>query len=63
MKAKAFNQAFPVGSHFIFRPSKAQFGGKAVKTVGVARDLKSATVVEVHVEPYFVNVDSLTPAG
>ncbi|WP_226020327.1 hypothetical protein [Serratia symbiotica] len=63
MKAKEFNQRYAVGSHFIFQPCKAMRGGKAVKTVDVARDLKTATVVEIHVEPYFANVDSLTPTG
>ncbi|WPU22592.1 hypothetical protein RI049_21590 [Cedecea neteri] len=63
MKARAFNKAFPVGSYFIFKSCKSQFGGKSVKTVDVARDLKSATIVEIQVEPYFVNVDSLTPTG
>ena len=63
MKAKEFNQAFPIGSYFIFRLCEMQFGGKSVKTVDVARDLKTATVVEIHVEPYFVNVKSLTPVG
>ncbi|MFP7326928.1 hypothetical protein [Serratia marcescens] len=63
MKAKEFNQRYAVGSHFIFRHCKTQFGGKAVKTVDVARDLKTATVVEIQVEPYFANVESLTPTG
>lgn len=63
MKAKEFNSRYAVGSHFIFRPCKTQFGGKAVKTVDVARDLKTATVVEIQVEPYFANVESLTPTG
>jgi len=63
METKEFNQRRTVGSHFIFPPCKAQFGGKAVKTVDVARNLKTAKVVEIHVDPYFANVDSLTPTG
>jgi hypothetical protein len=63
VKAKEFNQHWPVGSHFIYQPHRALRGGKTVKTVDVARDLKEATVVEINVEPYFANVKSLTPAG
>ncbi|EMH7334429.1 MULTISPECIES: hypothetical protein [Serratia] len=63
MKAKDFNQRYAVGSHFIFRHCKTQFGGKAVKTVDVARDLKTETVVEINLLPCFVNTKSLTPTG
>jgi len=61
MKAEEFNARYPVGSHFIFQPCKLLRGGSVVKTVDVARDLKSSTVVEISVEPYFANVKSLTP--
>jgi len=30
-----------------------------VKTVEVARDMKSVTVVEINLEPYFANIKSL----
>ncbi|WP_163304459.1 hypothetical protein [Enterobacter ludwigii] len=63
MRAKEFNRRYAVGSRFIFQPSKTMRGGKVIKTIGVARDLKSATVVEINVEPYFANINSLTPAG
>lgn len=63
MRAKQFNQRYAVGSRFIFQPCKALRGGKVVKTIAEARDLKSATVVEINVEPYFANINSLTPAG
>ena len=69
MHAKQFNSRFPVGSHFIYQPSKAFRGGKMVKTVDVARDMrktegfKESTVVEINLEPYFANVDSLTPTS
>ncbi|MDP8639002.1 hypothetical protein QZQ24_05575 [Serratia marcescens] len=62
-KAKLFNQQYAVGSTFIHQPNRALRGGPAVRTVDVARDLKSATVVEINVAPYFVNIESLTPAG
>ncbi|MGK0706501.1 hypothetical protein ACSFCW_23885 [Yokenella regensburgei] len=63
MKAKAFNQRFRVGSHFIYQPCKALRGGTVVKTVSEARDLNSSTIVEINIAPYFANVNSLTPAG
>ncbi|MCQ4171714.1 MAG: hypothetical protein RR429_13155 [Hafnia sp.] len=63
MKAQQFNQQYPVGSCFIHQPCKALRGGHAVRTVDIARDLPSSTVVEINVEPYFVNTNSLTPAG
>ncbi|WP_449543623.1 hypothetical protein [Enterobacter ludwigii] len=62
MHAKQFNQRYAVGSRFIFQTCNALRGGKVVKTIGVARDLKSATVVEINVEPYFANIKSLAPA-
>lgn len=63
MQAKEFNRCYVVGSHFVFQSSKAGRNSKLVKTIGVARDLKSATVVEINVEPYFANINSLSPAG
>ncbi|HEP1045401.1 hypothetical protein [Serratia marcescens] len=63
MQAKQFNACFPVGKSFIYQPCKALRGGSIVKTVDIARDLKTATVVEINLEPYFVNTKSLTPTG
>ncbi|AHE72578.1 hypothetical protein M942_04650 [Enterobacter ludwigii] len=63
MNAAEFNRCYVVGSHFVFQARKAGRDSKLVKTIGVARDLKSATVVEINVEPYFSNINSLTPAG
>ncbi|MDI3229553.1 hypothetical protein QK303_19305 [Serratia marcescens] len=61
-KAKLFNQQHKIGSTFIYQPNRALRGGSVVRTVDAARDLKSATVVEINVAPYFVNIESLTPA-
>jgi len=60
-KAKLFNQQHKIGSTFIYQPNRALRGGLVVRTVEAARDLKSATVVEINVAPYFVNIESLTP--
>ncbi|EPR9349419.1 hypothetical protein ACU9SG_004314 [Serratia marcescens] len=62
-KAKLFNQQHRIGSTFIYQPNRALRGGPVVRTVDTARDLKSATVVEINVAPYFVNIESLTPTG
>ncbi|MGP2782329.1 hypothetical protein [Serratia bockelmannii] len=60
-KAKLFNQQHKIGSTFIYQPNRALRDGPVVRTVEAARDLKSATVVEINVAPYFVNIESLTP--
>ncbi|HEN7340493.1 TPA: hypothetical protein U7N74_002245 [Serratia marcescens] len=60
-KAKLFNQQHKIGSTFIYQPNRVLRGGPVVRTVDTARDLKSATVVEINVAPYFVNIESLTP--
>lgn len=62
MKAEKFNQRYAVGKVFIHQPNKALRGGHAVRTVDLARDLPSSTVVEINIEPWFVNINSLTPA-
>ncbi|TKI08636.1 hypothetical protein FCN80_00865 [Martelella alba] len=63
MKAKEFNQQYAVGQSFIYKPPSPLRGGKAVRTVDVARDLKESTIVEINLEPWFANVKSLTPAS
>lgn len=62
MQAKDFNDRYPAGSTFIYQPNPALRGGRAVRTVDVARDLTGSTVVEINQEPYFANIKSLTPA-
>ncbi|HEJ7995781.1 TPA: hypothetical protein SMI16_001195 [Serratia liquefaciens] len=62
-KAKLFNQQHKIGSTFIYQPNRELRDGPVVRTVEAVRDLKSATVVEINVAPYFVNIESLTPAG
>ncbi|AKE61150.1 MULTISPECIES: hypothetical protein [Enterobacteriaceae] len=63
MKAKQFNGLNPVGSTFIYQPSPFLRGGRLVRTVDVARDMKSVTVVEINLEPYFANIKSLKPVN
>ncbi|HDL8234109.1 TPA: hypothetical protein PXQ89_000716 [Yersinia enterocolitica] len=59
MKAKEFNGKHGVGSTFMYQPSPLLRGGRLVKTVDAARDMKSVTVVEINQEPYFANIKSL----
>lgn len=63
MKAKEFNQRYPVGSVFIYQPNPVLRGGKVVSTVDLARDCRDVSVVEINQEPYFANIKSLIPAG
>lgn len=63
MKAKAFNQQYPVGSLFIYQPNRILRGGPIVRTIDIARDFTETTVVEINKEPYFANIKSLIPAG
>ncbi|WP_140921517.1 hypothetical protein [Limnobaculum xujianqingii] len=60
MRAKEFNQKYPIGTGFIYQPNKILRGGRAVRTLDKARDLSNCTTVEINCEPYWVNVDSLT---
>ncbi|AXF75861.1 hypothetical protein LU631_04405 [Erwinia tracheiphila] len=63
MRAREFNRKYPVGTHFIYQPCAALRGGAVIKTKDVARDLKTSTIVEISVKPYYANIKSLTPAG
>lgn len=63
MKAKEFNALYPKGSSFIYQPSQFLRGGRVVRMVDVARDLKDITVVEINQEPYFANIKSLKPVS
>lgn len=59
VKAKQFNALHRVGSTFMYQPSPFLRGGRLVRTVDAARDMKSVTVVEINLEPYFANIKSL----
>jgi hypothetical protein len=63
MNAASFNHQHGVGDTFMHKPDQAIRGGRVVRTVDVARDLTKVTVVEINVEPYFVNIKSLTPVN
>ncbi|WP_434663232.1 hypothetical protein ACMYSL_12620 [Klebsiella sp. MISC125] len=59
MKAKEFNRKYQPGMVFWHqRPNEIE--RRAVRTVAAAMDLKSATIVEINVEPWLANVNSLT---
>lgn len=59
MRAAEFNQRYQVGQTFILQPHSMLRGGRVVRTVDKARDLKNVTVVEINQEPYFANIKSL----
>ncbi|HED2005019.1 TPA: hypothetical protein R4X62_004392 [Klebsiella pneumoniae] len=59
MKAKEFNRQYKPGTAFWHqRPEETD--RRAVRTVAAAMDLTSATIVEINVEPWLANVNSLT---
>lgn len=59
MKAREFNRKFKSGTIFWHqRPNETE--RRAVRTVSEAKDYKSATIVEINVEPWLANVNSLT---
>lgn len=63
MHAKEFNHRYNVGSHFIYQACRVLRGGYPAKTVDKARDFKCGTIVEIDREPFFVKIETLTPAG
>ncbi|AUV93392.1 hypothetical protein AM504_06770 [Klebsiella michiganensis] len=59
MKAKEFNRKYKPGTAFWHqRPEETD--RRAVRTVAAAIDLESSTIVEINVEPWLANVNSLT---
>lgn len=62
MDAKEFNRKYKVGSHFIHRPHREFSCDRAVRTVGVANEFKCGVIVEINLKPYFVRINTLTPA-
>ncbi|EBH1518533.1 hypothetical protein CBX60_22460 [Salmonella enterica subsp. enterica serovar Pensacola] len=62
MDAKEFNRKYKVGSHFIHRPHREFLCDRAVRTVDVANEFKCGVIVEINLEPYFVRINTLTPA-
>ncbi|EBL9222977.1 hypothetical protein DNS57_14355 [Salmonella enterica] len=62
MDAKGFNRKYKVGSHFIHRQHRKFPCDRAVRTVGVANEFKCGVIVEINLKPYFVRINTLTPA-
>lgn len=59
MKSKEFNRKYKPGTAFWHqRPEETD--RRAVRTVAAAIDLESSTIVEINVEPWLANVNSLT---
>lgn len=60
VKAKEFNAKYKVGSAF-YHAYPALRGSRLIKTTGVARDFNCGVIVEINMEPYFVNINTLKP--
>jgi hypothetical protein len=63
MTAAQFNETYPVGSPFTYKPDWSHMDAKVVRTVGVAQKVGGAVVVEINLDPHFANLRSLTPTG
>lgn len=59
LSAKQFNERYPVGSCFIYQPNRILRGGPVVRTLSRAEDKNNRTIVEIDIEPYYTDIDSL----
>ncbi|EMU8493978.1 hypothetical protein AAA510_002126 [Salmonella enterica] len=62
MNAKEFNRKYQVGTRFIHRSYRDLPDNRVVRTRGIAREFKCGVIVEINLEPYFVRINTLTPA-
>ncbi|EMF0013754.1 hypothetical protein VY443_002156 [Salmonella enterica] len=62
MNAKEFNRKYQVGTRFIHRSHRGLPDNRVVRTRGIAREFKCGVIVEINLEPYFVRINTLTPA-
>lgn len=59
LSAEQFNKRYPVGSCFIYQPSRILRGGPLARTLGWAKDEGERVIVEIDIEPYYTDIDSL----
>ncbi|HFD6663169.1 hypothetical protein [Morganella morganii] len=59
LSAKQFNKRYPVGSYFIYQPNRILRGGPPARTLSRAKDENDRTIVEIDIEPYYTDIDSL----
>ncbi|ENI3401414.1 hypothetical protein ABXW99_000547 [Salmonella enterica] len=62
MDAKEFNRKYQVGTRFIHRSHRDLPDNRVVRTHDIAREFKCGVIVEINLEPYFVRINTLTPA-
>lgn len=48
-----------MGSYFIYQPNRILRGGPVVRTLSRAEDKNNRTIVEIDIEPYYTDIDSL----
>jgi hypothetical protein len=64
MTSTEFNEEYPVGKIFIYQPNRFLRGGKIVRTVARANNADSGlAIVEINVDPWFVDIATLTPSN
>lgn len=59
LSAKQFNKRYPVGSYFIYQPNRILRCGPPARTLSWANDENDRTIVEIDIEPYYTDIDSL----
>ncbi|EJD6670146.1 hypothetical protein M0K80_RS04585 [Providencia rettgeri] len=59
LTAQQFNDHYPIGSYFYYQPNRFLNGGETIRTWGKAKDEGKRTIVEINIEPYYVDIDSL----
>lgn len=59
LSAIQFNQRYPVGSYFIYQPNRILRGGYPARTLSPATAEGERTIVEIDIEPYYIDIDSL----
>ncbi|EJD6046374.1 hypothetical protein V8167_002935 [Providencia rettgeri] len=59
LTAKQFNEKYLIGHTFIYQRSRFLRGGPTVRTLGRAKDEGERTIVEIDIEPYYIDIDTL----
>lgn len=59
LTAQQFNEKYLVGRTFIYQRSRFLRGGPTVRTLGRAKDEGERTIVEIDIEPYYIDIDTL----
>lgn len=59
LSAEQFNERYPLGSEFIYQPNRILRGGEPTITLSPAKDEGQRAIVQIDIEPYYADIDSL----